>query len=251
MDAVGPGVDTVEPGDRVASLGTRAFAEFDVVEADAVVPLPGSLAGQAFPGEALGCAVNVFRRAAIWPGDTVVVLGVGFIGAAVIRLASRAGARVIGVSRRPFALEIARQQGADVVLPLGDADTVVREVEHLTGGRGADQVIEAIGLQEPLDLAGRLTRVRGKLVIAGYHQDGPRHVDMQLWNWRGLDVINAHERDAGIVRDGIRGAIAAVLDGTLDPDNLYTHCFPLSRLADALDAMRRRPDGFLKALVLP
>ena len=37
-----------------------------------------------------------------------------------------------------------------------------------------------------------LTRVRGRLVVAGYHQDGPRQVDMQLWNWRGLDVINAH-----------------------------------------------------------
>jgi threonine dehydrogenase-like Zn-dependent dehydrogenase len=73
---------------------------------------------------------------------------------------------------------------------------------------------------------------------------------MQLWNWRGIDVINAHERDAGIVVDGIRGAVAAVADGTLDPAPLYTHRFELAQLGEALETMRRRPDGFLKALVL-
>jgi len=54
-------------------------------------------------------------------------------------------------------------------------------------------VIEAAGQQWPLDLATELTRERGRLIIAGYHQDGPRQINMQLWNWRGLDVINAHE----------------------------------------------------------
>jgi threonine dehydrogenase-like Zn-dependent dehydrogenase len=110
--------------------------------------------------------------------------------------------------------------------------------------------VEAVGLQEPLDLAGRLVRVRGRLVIAGYHQDGTRQIDMQLWNWRGIDVINAHERDAKIVRDGIRGAIEAVRAGTLDLDSLCTHRFELASLGEALETMRQRPDGFLKALVM-
>jgi len=250
IDAVGPGVDTVSAGQRVASLGGRAFAEYDVVAADSVVPLPAGLADQPFPGEPLGCAVNVFRRAAIQPGDTVVVVGIGFLGAVVTRLAARAGAMLIAVSRRQFSLDVAREQGAHVVLSLDEPDRVVHQVEHLTGGRGADQVIEAIGLQAPLDLAARLTRIRGRLVIAGYHQDGPRQVDMQLWNWRGLDVINAHERDTEVIREGIRGAIAATLNGSLEPAPLYTHRFALQELGEALDAMRRRPDGFLKALVL-
>jgi threonine dehydrogenase-like Zn-dependent dehydrogenase len=250
VDAVGPGVDTVSAGQRVASLGGRAFAEYDVVPADGVVPLPPELAGQAFPGEPLGCAVNVFRRAAIQPGDTVVIIGIGFLGAVVTRLAARAGALVIAVSRRQFSLDVAREQGAQVVLSLDEPDRVVRQVEHLTGGRGADQVIEAVGLQAPLDLAGRLTRIRGRLVIAGYHQDGPRQVDMQLWNWRGLDVINAHERESAVIRDGIRGAIAATLNGSLEPASLYTHSFALQELGEALDTMRGRPEGFLKALVL-
>jgi len=86
-------------------------------------------------------------------------------------------------------------------------------------------------------------------VIAGYHQDGSRQVDMQLWNWRGLDVINAHERDPAIYLQGIARAIAAVEDGTLDPDAFLTHRYPLARLGEALDATRDRPDGFLKAWV--
>jgi threonine dehydrogenase-like Zn-dependent dehydrogenase len=250
VDAVGPSVDRVAVGDRVAALSTRAFAEYDVAAAAAVVRLPPELAGRDFPGEPLGCAVNAFRRSAIEPGDTVVIIGIGFLGAVITRLASRAGARVIAVSRRPFSLDVAREQGADVLLGLDDHDHVVRQVEHLTGGRGADRVVEAVGLQQPLDLAGRLTRVRGRLIIAGYHQDGSRQVDMQLWNWRGIDVINAHERDPETALDGIRGAIEAVTRGTLDPSSLYTHRFELGQLAEALEMNRRRPDGFLKALVL-
>jgi threonine dehydrogenase-like Zn-dependent dehydrogenase len=146
---------------------------------------------------------------------------------------------------------VARGQGAAIALTLDDPGAVEREVATLTGGAGADRVIEAVGRQEPLDLAGRLTRVRGRLVIAGYHQDGARQVDMQLWNWRGIDVINAHERDPAIALEGIRGAVAAVADGTLELEPLYTHRFELGRLDEALEAMRCRPDGFLKALVVP
>jgi NADPH:quinone reductase len=75
-------------------------------------------------------------------------------------------------------------------------------------------------------------------------------VNMQLWNWRGLDVINAHERDPRAYLDGMRAAVDAVARGTLDPSPLYTHRFPLDRLGDALEATRTRPDGFLKALVV-
>jgi threonine dehydrogenase-like Zn-dependent dehydrogenase len=70
-----------------------------------------------------------------------------------------------------------------------------RRCKRLTGGAMCERVIEAVGLQWPLDLAGEITGERGRLVIAGYHQDGKREVNMQMWNWRGIDVINAHERD--------------------------------------------------------
>ena len=250
VDAVGEGVSTIAPGDRVAALSQHAYAEYDVADAGSVVPLPETLAGRPFPGEPLGCAINVFRRSDIQPGHTVAIIGIGFLGAVLTRLASRAGARVIAITRRPFALELARELGADVALPLEDHATVVQDVTKLTGGEGVDRAIEVVGLQWPLDLAGELTRIRGRLVIAGYHQDGPRQVNMQLWNWRGLDVINAHERDPAVYVEGIRGAVEAVSSGVLNPMRLYTHTYGLDQLDQAMEAMRARPDGFLKALVL-
>src|SRR3954470_4528007 len=104
IDALGAGVTEWKPGDRVAFISYRAFAEFDVAHAQSLVLLPEQLAGKPFPGEALGCAMNVFRRAEIRAGQTVAVVGIGFLGALLVRLAALAGARVIGIGRRPFAL---------------------------------------------------------------------------------------------------------------------------------------------------
>jgi len=250
IDAVGRDVTSFSIGDRVTALTYRAFAEYDIADAAAVVPLPQDLAGQPFPGEPLGCAINVFRRSDIRAGQTVAIIGIGFLGALLTSLVSRAGARVIAISRRPFALDLARELGADVVIPLEDHGRIMEKVNQLTGGTGVDRAIEVVGLQWPLDLAAELTRVRGRLIIGGYHQDGARQVNMQLWNWRGLDVVNAHERDPAVYVEGIRGAIGAVSGGMLSPAQLYTHTFHLDQLDEAFETMRTRPDGFLKALVV-
>src|SRR3954464_1430548 len=71
IDAVGAEVGRVRPGDRVAVLSYNAFAEYDVAEEENVVPLPPALDGQPFPGEALGCALNVFRRSEVQSQHTV------------------------------------------------------------------------------------------------------------------------------------------------------------------------------------
>jgi len=249
IDAVGEGVEGLAPGDRVAALSHKSYAEWDIADVGAVVKLPEALAGKPFPGEPLGCAMNIFRRADIQAGQTVAIVGIGFLGAILTRLATDAGARVIAVSRRPFSLDVAREYGAAEVVPMDDHWQIIERVRELTGGVFCDRVIEAVGKQWPLDLAAELTKERGKLVIAGYHQDGPRQVNMQLWNWRGLDVINAHERDPEVYAQGIRDAVEAVASGRLDPTSLYTHSYPLERLDEALNATRDRPDGFLKALV--
>jgi threonine dehydrogenase-like Zn-dependent dehydrogenase len=249
IDAVGDGVEGLAEGQRVAALTYNAYAQHDLADASAVVPLPAALDGQPFPGEPLGCAMNIFRRGGISAGQTVAIVGVGFLGALLTRLAKDAGARVIAISRRPFSLGVAKEMGADETIPMDDHWRIIEQVKELTGGVFCDRVIEAVGKQWPLDLSAELTRERGRLVIAGYHQDGPRQVNMQMWNWRGLDVINAHERDLQVYVDGIRAAVDAVASGRLDPSPLYTHAFPLDRLGDALDATRDRPDGFLKAMI--
>jgi len=132
---------------------------------------------------------------------------------------------------------------------MDDHQAIIDQVNELTAGRGCERVIEAAGRQWPLDLASEITAERGRLIIAGYHQDGPRQVNMQSWNWRGLDVINAHERDPKIYIEGIREAVRLVASGELDPSPLYTHTFGLDWLSEAFDALSERPQGFMKALV--
>ncbi len=249
VDAIGADVTRVKVGDRVAALSYRAYAEYDLADETALVVLPESLAGSPFPGEPLGCAMNIFRRADVKAGQTVAIVGIGFLGAILTRLATDAGARVIAISRRTYSLDLATRMGAAETIPMDDHCAIIERVTALTDGRFCDRVIEAVGKQWPLDLAAELAAEGGKLIVAGYHQDGPRQVNMQLWNWRGFDVINAHERDPAVAMRGLRDAVEAVAGGRLDPTPLYTHAFPLERLGEALDATRDRPDGFLKALV--
>jgi threonine dehydrogenase-like Zn-dependent dehydrogenase len=203
-----------------------------------------------FPAEPFGCAMNIFRRSGIEAGRDVAVIGIGFLGAILVRLASDAGARVIAISRRPCSLDLAREMGASDTIPMDDHHGIIERVKTLTNGRLCDRVIEAVGKQWPLDLAAELTREGGRMIVAGYHQDGPRQVNMQLWNWRGFDVINAHERDRSVCLQGIREAIAAVETGRIDPGLLLTHRYPLDQLGEALDATRDRPQGFVKAMVM-
>ena len=123
--------------------------------------------------------------------------------------------------------------GENRCLRLSDFARAVNEVKEVTGGAGCARVIEATGLQAPLDLASEICRERGRLIIAGYHQDGPQLVNMQSWNWRGLDIINAHERDPNIYLQGMREAVNAIAQSRLNPAPLYTHRFELGEIATA------------------
>lgn len=205
----------LDDGRRVAALCYRGYAQLDVAAEDTVVELPSDLDDLPFPGEALACAVNVV--AAAGAAERVAVVGMGFLGTAV--------ARILGA-----AAEVRRDTAAEGLY---------------------DVVVEAAGTQEALDTASRLVADGGRLVIAGYHQDGRREIDLGNWNWRALEIVNAHERDPQAYVRGMRRAIELVLDGTLDLEKLVTHTFPLDRLDEAFELARTRPSGFLKAVVCP
>jgi threonine dehydrogenase-like Zn-dependent dehydrogenase len=250
VDAVGDGVTNLQPGDRVAGLSGHAYAEYDLADATEVVKLPDALKDLPAPLEPFGCAFNIFRRSDIREDQTVAIVGIGFLGAILVKLASDAGARVIAISRRQESLDLARKMRAAETIPMQDHSQIIERVRELTGGIFCDRVIEAAGKQWPLDLAAELTREGGRLIIAGYHQDGPRQVNMQLWNWRGFDVVNAHERDPAVSVRGMREAVDAIERGIIDPRLLITHRYPLDRLGEALDATREKPGNFVKAVVI-
>jgi NADPH:quinone reductase len=249
VEALGEGVTGFTTGQRVAWLGSHGFATHEVVAADGLVPLPPALDDVPFPLEPLGCAMNIFRRSAVRPGDHVAIIGIGFLGAVLTRLCADAGAKVVAITRRQSQLALARQLGAVRTIAMEDHYAIIDEVREATGGRMCDVVIEAVGKQWPLDLAGELVAESGRLVIAGYHQDGPRQVNMQNWNWRGIDIVNAHERREDVNLAAMRDAVTAVATGRIDIGPLLTHSYPLAELASALNVTRDRPEGFVKAYV--
>ncbi len=249
VEEVGENINSVKTGDRVAFLSGKSYAEFDVASEGSFVKLPETLKGKAFPGEPLGCAMNIFERSNISKGDTVAIIGIGFLGALLCQLAKHAGARVIAISRRNYSLDVADKFGADETIPLANTWEVTNKVSEITAGQFCERVIEATGKQEGIDVASEIVAEGGRLMIAGYHQDGMRQVNIQQWNWKGIDAINAHERKAERYLIGMKAAVDAVANGIINPESLYTDFLPLGELNKGFELTATRPNGFMKALI--
>ena len=191
----------------------------------------------------------MFRRSGIRAGELVAVVGAGFLGSSSSPWPpgrARASWRCRGARPR----SAGRARWAADAVPLRERAAAIEAARRSAGDRPFDVAVEAVGNQVALDVASALVREGGRLVIAGFHQDGLRSVDLGSWNWRALEIVNAHERDPRAQRDGVVAAAAAVAEGRLEPSALYAR-YPLERIGAAFQAMEERPDGFVKALVTP
>jgi threonine dehydrogenase-like Zn-dependent dehydrogenase len=226
-------------GQTVTGLAQGGYAEYVVARADELVPTDGLLLG-----EPLACAANIARRAAINPDQQFVVVGFGYLAALVVLvLDPRRTRRWMAISRRVDSRALAERLGAAQTLPF--------EAVPSDWWDSFPVVIEAAGVQQSLDYATWLVGYGGRLVIAGYHADGPRTVNMQTWNWKGIDVINAHERRPEVYLSGLRSGLAIARQHHLDFEGLITHRWPLASVGDALSTADQRPAGFIKAIVQP
>jgi threonine dehydrogenase-like Zn-dependent dehydrogenase len=238
---LGPAVSGLCIGERVTGLMWNGFAELGITAAENLLRVPAEFETEPLLGEPLACAMNVIRRSGIAAGDRVAIVGFGYLAALVAHLLPAAAAEWIAVSRRSDSRALARQLGASAAYDF----SAVPE----SAWDSFPVVIEATGAQAALDLATWLTAYSGRLVIAGYHADGPRTVNMQSWNWKGIDVINAHARQPGVYLDGLREALGVVRVRPLPP--LHSHAWPLDRGAEAFAAAEARPPGFIKAIIRP
>jgi threonine dehydrogenase-like Zn-dependent dehydrogenase len=240
----GPGVEGLAPGQPVTGMMQAGYAQYALAAAEDVVALPSALAAAPVLGEPLACAANVVRRVAWRPGDEVAVVGFGYIAALIVQqLFAGQSARWIAVSRRLESRALAERLGAAAAYPFEAVPDDQWDRYPI--------VIEATGVQQALDYATWLTAYGGRLVIAGYHADGPRTVNMQSWNWKGIDVVNAHERKPELYARGLREAMNRILEHRLDPSALVSHRWPLGELGTALATAESRPPDYLKGLVLP
>jgi threonine dehydrogenase-like Zn-dependent dehydrogenase len=182
-------------------------------------------------------------------GDTVVVFAQGPIGLCATAGAKLLGAaRVIGVDADPVRMAMAAQMGADVVLDASKVD-VVEEVMHLTGGRGADVAIEALGTQQTFENALRSLRPGGTLSSLGVYSGKLEVPYAAFAAGLGDHRIVTSLCPGGKERMG--RLISMVRSGRFDPTPLLTHRFPLAEIGEAYRLFSNRLDGVLKVAIVP
>jgi L-iditol 2-dehydrogenase len=270
---VGPGVTAFGPGDRVVaahhvpcgachycrrsspsmcqtfkagSLDPGGFAEFvrvpapNVVQAAFKVPAHVSDEAASFV-EPLACCLRALRRAALAPGDTAVVIGLGSIGCLFVQLLRRAGAAVVGIDQDPARLDRARCLGADVHLG-GEPGAAV---PRLGQGRGADLVMITGGGAAVLPLAVRAVRDGGGI---HYFAGGPGEalpVALETVYHRELTITATYSSSPADLGEAFR----LISAGEVTVQGLYTHRVSLARLDEGVELMRTR--RALKVYVTP
>jgi threonine dehydrogenase-like Zn-dependent dehydrogenase len=237
-------------GRRVHSTG---FAQFSLESARKLYPLPETIsAPEASLLDVYACAVHALHRAPVNPTHTVVVVGSGPIGLTAAELFRIGGAgRVIVCGRAEHTLEFAHRLGADAVVNSAKEDPV-KAVLALTGGEGADVVVEAVGgrgsaFREAVEMAGRGAR----LVIMGSYAE-PQAVDARqamnkemtiAWSW-------SYALWEGVPEFQI--ALDLLVAGRLRAREYVRHTFPLDRIGEGFaTADAKHTSGAIKVVITP
>jgi L-iditol 2-dehydrogenase len=251
VEQVGKEVEGVSTGDAVAAwVTTRGYGEYVAVRAAYCFPA-GDVPLDVALGEPLACAVNAVELAAPALGDDVVLIGAGFMGNLVQKLVEiRGPRRVIVADTRADALERAAALGATRTVDVTRED-LADVVSELTAGTGADVSFEVTGVQPGLDLLGPVTRMSGTVAIVGYHQGAPRMIDLATWNWMAFHVANAHFREVATILRGMRIGMRLLTSGRIRLDDLVTHRYALDDIDAAFHTAIDKPEGFVKATVIP
>jgi 2-desacetyl-2-hydroxyethyl bacteriochlorophyllide A dehydrogenase len=276
VEAVGSGVERIRAGQRVivdpiiacgacdscargrgnlcrnaGLLGREldgSLAERLVLPARYLYPLPDHLGLEvATLIETLATVRHSQERAGISPGDAVVVLGQGATGLLHIQLARLSGASpVIGVSRSPWKLELARRMKADHVINSAEED-VVAAVMRLTDGHGADLVIDAAGSPALVRPAFEMLRPGGKFLVYGIsHAPVEGFTTFPLY-YKELTLYGSRALTPGDFEPSIR----LVASGAIDLEGFVSARYPFSRVADAFAHYERDPDRVLRIVIVP
>ncbi|MCY3774503.1 MAG: alcohol dehydrogenase catalytic domain-containing protein [Candidatus Aminicenantes bacterium] len=271
---LGEGVTGFEPGDRVAiecfshcgrcrfcrsghynhcrerqwvSQDTHGgFAEFTTAHASALFRLPANLSfeeGALVEPLAVGCRA-VGQAGATWR-DRVAILGGGTIGQFCLAAAKAANVRETWITvKYPHQARMARSLGADHVFVLGESD-LEDWVSGLDQGPRADAVIETVGGGGNFDLALRIVRPRGTVVlVAGYPE--PVKVDLGRVLESEAVVTGSHCYASTGLDTDFGAAIDLMASGRVDATRLVTHRFPLEAVEEAFRVAANKSSGSIK-----
>ncbi len=194
--------------------------------------------------DVMGTGHHAAIAAGVGPGQTVVVVGDGAVGLCAVLAAKRLGAdRVIAMSRHADRQAVAREFGADeIVAERGDEGTA--RIAELTGGVGADAVLECVGTKESMAQAIGSTRPGGRVGYVGVPAGGPE-----------LPIGQLFSSNVGVgggvapVRAYLPELLDDVLGGRIDPGKVFDRRFALADVAEAYTAMDERTT--IKAFLQP
>lgn len=188
VDAVGPDVTGVIPGDRVVYCMTMgAYAEYANVPAWKLVPVPDTLNLDTAAAVILQGMTAHYLAHSTYPlreGDTTLIhAAAGGLGLLLVQMAKSAGARVFGTVSTEEKAELARNAGADATILYTRVD-FEEEVLRLTGGRGVDVVYDSVG-RDTFEKSLNCLRPRGLLALVGQSSGPVPPVDLQILNQKG------------------------------------------------------------------
>jgi NADPH2:quinone reductase len=249
VTAVGPEVEGFLVGDRICAhvrMG-GAFAEEAVLTPDyAVAHIPACVPFEhaaAFP-LAYGTALEALKdRAALKPGETVLVLGAaGGVGLAAVQIAKLLGARVIACASTDERLAVCKSNGADEVVNYGELD--VRDaVRQLTGNRGVDVVCDLIG-GDRSERALRTMALNGRYCVIGFASGTIPRIPLNLVLLKGCAIVgvaigmNAVRGNSDSYRANLMQLIRWIADGQLTP--VVSRVYPMSETAQAMADLAAR-----------
>lgn len=268
VEQVGAGIDDVKVGDLVACAGNEhaLHAELNWVPKNLYAPVPEGLAPRhAAFGTVGSIAMQGVRRGEPQLGDVALVIGLGLIGQLVVQLLTASGARVVGVDPDPARCELAERLGAAACGDPASA-AVAATVAELTDGHGVDQVYLAAGggSNEPVELAAKLCRDRGRVVDIGkcrldlpWNAYYEKELDVRFSRSYGPGrydpeyELEGRDYPIGYVRWTERRNLACFLDllarDRVDVEPLVSH---IADFDDAVETYQRLKDGELKAVAV-
>jgi len=244
--AVGSGVTSVAPGDRVAlSLIYGAFAERVVAPELAVVKLPDAVSFEIGAATLLTYATTyhaLVDRAALQKGETLLVLGAaGGVGTAAVELGALLGARVIAAASSADKLAFCRAHGATETIDYTRED-VKERVKAITAGNGADVIYDPVG-GAVAEQALRAIAWQGRYLVVGFASGEIPKIPLNLVLLKGCQIVGVFwgafaMRDAAKNRAHAQQLFAWIADGKLRP--AVDAVLPFARAREALEKIERR-----------
>ncbi|WP_280334548.1 zinc-dependent alcohol dehydrogenase [Nocardia wallacei] len=222
------------------------FADYVVNHVSTLHALPGSVTfDAAVVLTTVGSVMHAFDvLGSLVVGASVAVIGPGPIGLLAVQVARQLGADPVAlVGTRDSRLALGGRFGAGLVVN-SRTDDPVTAVRDLTGGRGADIVLECSGAAAAVDDAIHMTKRSGKVVLVGFF-DRPVTADLNHAVMNGISLHTVRGEGQG----SVARAVSLAGQGRLDTDALVTHHFALEDIGDAFDTYAERRDDAIKVML--